>query len=92
MKTTVADVSATIDVEALELLEDGTVSADLCTTAAQNINSTTYDDFDFVITSTTLVAGSRLQVRISIATNDAAGATAVIGVLHNLSLRCDCRP
>lgn len=92
MKTTVSDTSATIDVEAYQLLDDGTISADLCTTAAQSINSLTYAAKSFTITPSTLVAGSRLDVRISIAVNDGATATAVIALVHRLDLLCDRQP
>lgn len=92
MKTTVADASCTIDVEAYEMVSDGTLSADLVTTAAQSINSLTYAAKDFTVTATDLVAGDRLDVRVTIVCTDAASATAVIGVLHDLILRCDVQP
>jgi|SRR5581483_1394496 len=92
MLTTVADTSATIAIEAYQLRADGTLSANLCTTAAQSINSLTLGTKDFVITPTGLVTGNRLDVRVSIAVNDAATGTAVIGVLQDLILRCNTRP
>lgn len=92
METTVADVSATIDVEAYEVQADGTLSADLVTTAATTINSLTLANKDFTLTPTNLAPGDVLDVRVSIATNDAASATAVIGALAHLILRCDVRP
>lgn len=92
MKTTVADTSATVLVEAYQLNDDGTLSANLVTTAAQSINSLTYANKDFALTTTGLVAGSRLDVRVSITVTDAASVTAVIGLLHDLVLRCDVQP
>lgn len=91
MQTTVADVSATVDVEAYESDKNGGVSADLCTTAAQSINSLVDADKDFVITATGLVAGDWLDVRVSIAVNDAATATAVLAAIGHAALLCDIR-
>lgn len=92
METSVADVSATVDMEAYELQMDGTISSDLCTTAAQSINSLTLANKDFVLTATNLAAGDVLDVRVTIAVNDAASGTAVQGVIDKLILRCDVKP
>lgn len=91
MLTTVASVSATIDVEAHVLDEDDTVSADLCTTAAQDINSLTFANKDFTITPTNRLAGEILDVRVSIAINDSGTGTAVIGAFAAAKLLCDIR-
>jgi hypothetical protein len=89
MKTTVADNTATLDVQAYESdLEEG-ISADLCTTAATTINSLTMADIDFVITPTALEPGDMLDVRIAVAINDAATGTAVIGIIGSAQLLCD---
>lgn len=92
MRTTIAGTSATVDIECHLLNDDGTVSADICSTAAQSINSLTFANKDFVIDPTSVTAGSRLDVRVTIATNDAASGTAVIGCLNSLALRADCQP
>lgn len=91
MVTTVADNSCTIDVVAYESDREGGISADLCTTGAQDINNTNFADKDFTITPTDLVAGDKLEVRIAIAVNDAATGTAVIGALGSIELLCDTR-
>jgi hypothetical protein len=91
MLTTVADVAATIDLEVHRIERDGGVGADLCATAAQSINSLTLADKTFNLTAATLVAGDLLDVRLSIAVNDAATATAVIGLLAAMELLCDVR-
>lgn len=91
MKTTIADTSATIDAEARLNQGDGTVGADLCATPAQSINALAAADFDFTITPATLGAGDMLDVRVAIAVNDAATATAVIGCLYGVSVLCDRR-
>lgn len=94
MKTTLADTSATVDVEAVKVNTDGTLSADLVSTNAISINSgvNTLASRDFTITPTGLQPGDRLDVRLSVAVNDAAGVSAVIGVIHEVILRCDVRP
>lgn len=91
MTTTVADNSATVDIEAYKIDEFGGISADLCATAAQTINSLTSADKDFVISSSTLSAGDQLDVRVSVAVNDAATGTAVKATLGKVSLLCDVR-
>jgi hypothetical protein len=92
MKTTVADVSATIDVEAYRIDEDGTLGAsDLVSTAATTINSLTAANKDFTVDASTLVKGDALMVRVSVAVNDAATATAVIGALWAFKLLADLR-
>lgn len=92
MKTTIADTSATIDLSAYQILDDGTLSADLITTAAQSINNLTSADKDFTLDASALSPGDRLDVQVSIAVTDAATLTAVIGLMRNFMLRCDCQP
>jgi hypothetical protein len=91
METTVADNTATVDLEASECDKDGTVSADLCTTDAQSINNLTAANKDFTITATDLVAGDILDVRIAVAVNDAATGTAVTAAVYTVELLCDIR-
>lgn len=89
MKTTVSDGTATIDFQVYSSDRDTTVSSDLCTTSATSINSTTFSDKDFNITATALTPGTLLDIRVAIAINDAATATAVIGCLAQLELLLD---
>jgi hypothetical protein len=91
MNTTVASVSATVDVECYEDDGDGGVSADLCATAAQSINSLTKATKAFVITPTNLAGGSVLDIRITIAITDSATATAVIGEISKIAVLEDVR-
>lgn len=91
METTVASVSATVAVAAYEVNKEGGISADLCATAAQSINSLTKADKDFTITATDLVAGDVLDVQITVAVNDAATGTAVIAAIGAVQLLCDIR-
>lgn len=92
MVTTVASSSATLDFEVWRLDKDGTLgAADLCSTSATSINSTTADDKDFTITASTLTKGDILDIRMAIAVNDSATVTAVIGALWQLELLADLR-
>lgn len=90
METTVADTTATVDVEAYLTDYEGAVSgSDLVTTAATSINSTTFSAKDFQLTATSLTAGDWLDVRISVAVNDAATGTAVDAAIGYVRLLCD---
>lgn len=91
MLTTVADTSATIDVECYESNSEAGIGSDLCTTSATTINSLTLADKDFSITASGLVAGDWLDVRITTAVNDAASGTAVKAIIGKVSLLCDIR-
>jgi hypothetical protein len=83
MKTTVADVTATIDAE---VVRTAAPSVDICSTGAQSINSLTPANKDFVLTPTAIVPGDILDVRIAIAVNDAASITVVIGQLQHITM------
>lgn len=89
MVTTVAGVSATVDVAAHEIGDDGTVGADICATSAQDINSLTPATKTFTLTPTNLAAGDLLDIRVAIATNDAATGTAVYAAIFWIKLACD---
>jgi len=91
MNTTVADTTATIDAVVYKADEDGGAGSDICATAAQSINNLTAADKDFTITPTGLVAGDVLDVRIEVAINDGATATAVIGRCYKASFLLDIR-
>lgn len=90
VQTTVADTSCTLDAEVF--LSDDKASksgSDLCTTAAIDINSTSFTDKDFTITPGTLNPGDVLDVRVTIACNDAATATVVKPTIGRASILCD---
>ena len=91
--TTIADTTMTLDVEcwvADYANEDGTVSGDLCGTAATDINNVTLADKSFVIDDDAvgyvLTAGDLLQFRITTATNDGGTGTAVIAIIRKIHL------
>lgn len=89
MDTTVASSSATVDVEAYRHVGDGTIGADLCSTAAQSCNNLTASDKDFNITPTTLLAGDLLDVRLTLAVVDVATATVVNAVITKVEFQAD---
>ena len=93
MITTVSDTTATLDVEAYKLQEDpdDAIGSDLVSTAATTINSLTFANIDFVVTPSGLSPGDILDVRVTIAVNDAAGATAVIAAFTIAKLLADVR-
>lgn len=90
METTVADTSCTIDAEAF-VGSDGSLGSDLVTTAATSMNSLSAANYDFTINATGVDPSDLLEVRISIAANDAATATAVTPAIYSISLLCDTR-
>jgi hypothetical protein len=90
METTVADVSCTLDAEAY-VGADGSLSSDLVTTPAQSMNSLTAAAYNFTINATGVDPGDLLEVRLSIASNDAATATAVTPAIYSIALLCDTR-
>lgn len=87
--TTVADGSCTLDLVAYRLDKDSGISADLCSTAAQSINSLTFADKSFTIAPSTLTPGDILDCRIVIASVDTATATAVIPTVASIDIACD---
>lgn len=91
MLTTVADTSATVDVECYAVDKEGSIGSDLCSTSAKSINSLTFADQDFTIDGSGLVAGDWLDVRITVAVTDSATATAVIAAIASVELLCDVR-
>jgi hypothetical protein len=91
METTVADVSATVDVEAWKPNGSGGVGSDLITTSALTTNSLTPSDKTFVIDGSALLKGEKLICVVTFAVNDAATATAVIGAIYSIDFKCDTR-
>lgn len=93
MITTVADTSATLDVEAYKLQgdPDDAIGSDLITTSATTMNSTTFADIDFTVNPSGLSPGDILDIRITAAITDGASATAVIGGITSVKLLADVR-
>jgi hypothetical protein len=94
LTTNTASVSATIDAEAYEINKDSvTASAgsDLVTTSATTMNSGTLTGKDFTITPTGLVAGDALDIKITIAINDAQTNNAITGTIPFAEMILDIR-
>ena len=89
-KTTIPDASMEVDVEVRVVNEStGAVGAEICTTDAQDCKNLTAALKTFSLDSSGLAAGDLLDIRISITTNDAATATAVLGVINNAYMQMD---
>ncbi len=93
MITTVADQTATVDVEAYESDEDSTSTGDICATTAisDNMNSLVFADVDFVITPTNLSAGDLLDVRLTVTVDDDGDSGVMKGCIGSVQLLCDVR-
>jgi len=75
LDTAIADVSATLVVEAFKVTRDGLASADLVNTVAQSIQFTNWTDVSFDIEPATLSAGDVLDVRLVVKVHDAGTTT-----------------
>jgi len=90
MITTVADTTATLDVEVYKSARDGTITgSELVAAAAVDINSLVFADKDFTIAAATLAPGDTLDIRLVVAVNDAAGVAVVKARLGAVELLCD---
>jgi hypothetical protein len=87
MTTTVSDGTATVDLSAYR----NGAGDDLCATAATTINDTDAADVSFTITSTALVPGDMLDMRLKAAITDSSTGTAVLGTINSVTLKCDIR-
>jgi hypothetical protein len=92
MLTTVSDGTATIDCMCWADNGDGTVTSDICATAAQSINSLTLANKDFTITSTNLVGGSMLNVKLVFGGSDVGDAGVMVPTITSVSMLIDINP
>lgn len=76
-------ITATIDIEAYKLGNDGTVGADLNATAAQNLTDTAAD-YTFTITETGLAAGDRLTIVVRGAISEGGDAGTIKAVIGSI--------
>lgn len=83
MKTTIADGTATLDVEVYRV---GAPTVDICATAAQDINSLVAANFDFTLTDDDLAVGDILDIRVKVVIEDTSTGTVVIGKINSLEL------
>ncbi len=92
METTIADGSATVDVEIFVNGRDGTIDgSDLVSTSATTINTIGFTNKDFVLDATSLSPGDELDIRITVATVDSSTMTAVIASIGAVELLADIR-
>jgi hypothetical protein len=90
--TAVADTTSTIDVDAYLSDDEAIISgSNLYSGAAQSCNSLTFANLDYTIDAGTLSPGNSIDVRLAVAVNDGAGASAVIACIGSTVLRCDIR-
>lgn len=89
MLTTQADNSCTVDFEAYRSNDETGIGSDLVTTSATSMNSTTFGDKDFTVTPSTLLPGDTLDIRMSVACNDAATVTAVTPCIGGVEVLLD---
>jgi hypothetical protein len=87
--TTVADDTATVDIEAWEDAGDGTVGADIASPAAQSIKSMTHATKTFVLNPAGLVAGDKIHIRLTVSVKDNATGAAVYGAVDKVSVLVD---
>lgn len=79
-RSAAANTANTLDLEVYTTNDEGGFGADICATAAQNLNAA-FTDHDFTITPTGLVAGDGLIFKLISNCNDTGGA---IGSQHNV--------
>jgi len=93
MITTIADTTATLDVEVYKLQgdPDDAIGSDLVSTAATTINSLVFADINFGLNASALSPGDILDVRITTTVTDAASGTAVIAGISGAWLLADVR-
>ena len=89
MITTVADTSCTVLIEAYRIGKDNSIGSQICPTGATTMNTLGASTKDFTITASTLNAGDVLDVRLSIAVNDAATGMSVYAAVMGADLLCD---
>jgi hypothetical protein len=91
MLTTIADVSAILDLDVYESNKATGISSQLVTTTEQSINSLTLADYEFILLSTGLVSGDILDVRVVIKIRDNTATGVTKGIIGYAALLCDIR-
>lgn len=88
MVTTLADTSATLNVDVRKIARDGTAGSNLYAGAAVTMNSLTLADKTFTVTPTSLAPGDYLDIKVTVIVTDAAGVTAVIAKIALAEVLC----
>ena len=89
--TTVADTSLTVDANCYKSDRDGLAGADIVATAAQNMNTLTPANYDFVVTPTGLTAGDRLLFVLAFAGTDGGNLGVMIPEISQVEVLLDVR-
>lgn len=89
-RSNAAQVSMTIDLEAVLIMTDSLFGSDLCATSAIDINSAANTTADFTITPTNRASGDMLDCRVTVAMDDTGGGGAD-GRIWASYLLCDTR-
>ena len=82
--TTLLTASSKVDVVA-KVAADGSLGSDICTTAAQQV-TTSFANYDFVITPTGRVAGETLTVQVALLGDDTGGTVNTAGAISAIGL------
>lgn len=88
MLSALADTTCTIDCVAYKIDKESGIGSDLVTTSAISMNSLTFANKDFTLTSSGLEVGDELDVRVAITPTDGGGATAVYGAIGAIGVLC----
>ncbi len=91
MLTTVANLSATVDLEVFRSNEAAGAGGDLCLTVAETINSLVLTERDFLMDASGLSPGDTLDVRLTLAIRDTVTTTVVRGIVGAVRLLCNVR-
>lgn len=91
MSSAVADTSAQLSIAAYRPDGDGAVGSDINQTSAQNMNSATAADFTFALDPASVDPGDRILIVVTIAINDGATASPVIGLIYDIRRNLDLR-
>ncbi|MFA7070201.1 MAG: hypothetical protein WC144_05105 [Sulfurimonas sp.] len=83
-------VSATLDFTAFESNKELGVGADICATAAQSINTNVWANYAYTITGAALLPGDVIDIEMTIALDDTAGAHAGFGQIGNITITVPC--
>lgn len=89
-RTNAAEVSMTIDLEAVKITTDSAFDTDICATSAIDINAAANTTADFTLTATGRAAGDMLDCRVTVAADDTGGAGANM-LIWAAYLLCDTR-
>ena len=79
----------TLDCEAYELADEGTVGADICATGIATLIKDTFTDHAFTITATDLVAGDKIIVFLQAIIQESVSGGALTVNVGNIEVQCD---